>query len=162
MILQMIELLLTFVSPQLLREVIKFVDSGENTNATQSTDKNHNDLVVYSPLWHGILYAALLFAVASTKTLFFAQYNKCMAFIGLRIRTALIGKIYQKSLSLSNTARKSKTVGEIVNLMAVDTERLKELTVYINMIWTSPLQIALAIYFLWDLLGVAVLAGKKL
>lgn len=41
---------------------------------------------------------------------------------------ALIGKIYQKSLNLSNSARKSKTVGEIVNLMAVDTERLRELT----------------------------------
>lgn len=158
MILQLVELMLTFVSPQLLRAVIKFVDSNENTSGTQSADKN----IVYSPMWHGIVYAALLFAVASAKTLFFAQYNKCMAFVGVRIRTALIGKIYQKSLSLSNTARKSKTVGEIVNLMAVDTERLKELTMYINMTWTSPLQIALAIYFLWDLLGVAVLAGKKL
>lgn len=29
------------------------------------------------------------------------------------------------------------------------------------MTWTSPLQIVLAIYFLWDLLGVAVLAGKR-
>lgn len=98
----------------MLREVIKFIESGKNVTATQQpADKIH---IVYSPMWHGIVYAALLFAVASTKTLCSAQYNKCMIFVGVRIRTALIGKIYQKSLNLSNSARKSKTVGEIVSV----------------------------------------------
>lgn len=30
------------------------------------------------------------------------------------------------------------------------------------MTWTSPLQVALAIYFLWNLLGIAVLAGMEI
>lgn len=34
-----------------------------------------------------------------------------------------------------------------------------DLTAYINMLWSAPLQIALALYFLWSLLGPAVLAG---
>lgn len=34
-----------------------------------------------------------------------------------------------------------------------------DLTAYINMLWSAPLQIALALYFLWNLLGPAVLAG---
>lgn len=160
-ILELVGLLLEFASPQLLREIVKFVDSSASVNATQSNDKNHPD-IVYSPMWHGIFYAVLLFIVASIKTLCSAQYNKYMEFIGLRVRTALVGIIYQKSLCLSNTARKSKTTGEIVNLMAVDTMRLKDLTTYINMVWSSPLQIVLAIYFLWDLLGVSVLAGNHL
>ena len=40
-----------------------------------------------------------------------------------------------------------------MNLMSVDAERFMELTTYINMLWSAPLQIALALYFLWDLLG---------
>lgn len=158
-ILEFVEVMLQFASPQLLREIVKFVQS-RGSNATQSIVEQNLQSVVYSPMWHGIFYAVLLFAVATIKTLCAAQYNKHMVLIGLRIRTALVGVIYQKSLCLSNTARKAKTVGEIVNLMAVDTLRLKDLTTYINMVWSSPVQIIFAIYFLYDLLGAAIFAGK--
>lgn len=154
--------MLTFVSPQLLREIVKFVESGGIVSAmnvtARASDENH---YVYSPMWHGVFYAVLLFIVANLQTLFSTQALQLMVLVGFRMRTALIGTIYQKSLVLSNTARKTKTIGEIVNLMAVDTQRLKDLTTYIYMVWTSPLQITLAIFFLWDLLGVAVLAGNK-
>ena len=54
---------------------------------------------------------------------------------------------------MSSSSRKDSTVGEIVNLMAVDAQRFMDLTTYLNMIWSAPLQIALAIYFLYDILG---------
>jgi hypothetical protein len=54
---------------------------------------------------------------------------------------------------MSNTARKETTVGEIVNLMSVDAQRFMDLTAYLNMIWSAPLQIGLALYFLWHTLG---------
>ena len=34
-----------------------------------------------------------------------------------------------------------------------------DLLLFVNMIWASPLQIALAIYFLWQILGPSALAG---
>lgn len=34
-----------------------------------------------------------------------------------------------------------------------------DLTAYINMLWSAPLQIGLAVYFLWGILGPSVLAG---
>lgn len=34
-----------------------------------------------------------------------------------------------------------------------------DLTAYLNMIWSAPIQIALALYFLWNILGPSVLAG---
>lgn len=37
--------------------------------------------------------------------------------------------------------------------------RFMDLTAYISMIWSAPLQIALALYFLWAILGPSVLAG---
>lgn len=133
--------LLTFASPQILKLLILFI-----------RDKEAED-------WKGIFYAVLLFIVASIQTLFLAQYFNRMMFVGLRIRTALVSAIYRKALIMSNSARKESTVGEIVNLMAVDAQRFMDLTAYINMIWSAPLQIGLALYFLWDILGASVLAG---
>ncbi|XP_053672165.1 multidrug resistance-associated protein 1 [Anopheles nili] len=132
--------LLTFASPQILKLIIDFVSGDE-------------------PMWKGLLYAITLFVVAGTQTLLLGQYFNRMFFVGLRIRTALISAIYRKALIISNSARKGSTVGEIVNLMAVDAQRFMDLTTYINMIWSAPLQIGLALYFLWQILGPSVLAG---
>ncbi len=41
-------------------------------------------------------------------------------------------------------------MGEIVNLMSVDAQRFMDLITYINMIWSAPLQVVLALYFLWQ------------
>jgi len=60
---------------------------------------------------------------------------------------------------MSNEARKTTTVGEIVNLMSVDSQRLQDATGYLWMIWSSPLQIAIAMALLWNLLGASTLAG---
>lgn len=82
-----------------------------------------------------------------------------MFIVGMRIRTALVSTIYKKALKISNSARKESTVGEIVNLMSVDAQKFVELTAYLNMIWSAPLQICLSLYFLWYELGPSVLAG---
>lgn len=58
-----------------------------------------------------------------------------------------------QAMKMSSSAKKESTVGEIVNLMSVDAQRFMDITTYINMIWSAPLQIILALYFLWDLLG---------
>ncbi|CAH4037823.1 unnamed protein product [Pieris brassicae] len=132
--------LLMFVSPQLLRLLIGFVESNET-------------------IWKGYLYAVALLACAIAQTLLLAHYFTRMYLVGMRIRTALTNAIYRKSLRISNAAKKDSTVGEIVNLMSVDAQRFLELMAYINMIWSAPLQITLALYFLWGILGPSVLAG---
>ncbi|XP_075974894.1 multidrug-Resistance like Protein 1 isoform X3 [Anticarsia gemmatalis] len=131
---------LMFLSPQLLKLLINFVSSKE-------------------PMWKGYLYAVALLACATVQTMLLAHYFTRMYLVGMRIRTALTSSIYRKSLRMSNAARKESTVGEIVNLMSVDAQRFVELTAYLNMIWSAPLQIALALYFLWGILGPSVLAG---
>ena len=60
---------------------------------------------------------------------------------------------------MSSEARKTSTVGEIVNLMSVDGQRIQEVVGYLWMTWSFPLQICVAIYMLWSLLGASVLAG---
>jgi len=60
---------------------------------------------------------------------------------------------------MSNEARKTTTVGEIVNLMSVDAQRLQDAAGYLWMTWSAPLQICIAVYMLWSLLGACILAG---
>ncbi|VDD89505.1 unnamed protein product [Enterobius vermicularis] len=106
--------LLQFVSPQLLKMLISFIE-----------DKS-------SPMWVGISISLFMFFVALFQSL---------------------------ALSLSNSARKNRTVGEIVNLMSVDTQRFQDMTSFVLLFGSAPLQVLLSIYFLWRLLGVAVFAG---
>ena len=164
-IFELIQVLLTFVSPLLLRKIINFIDSStvkgvDSSNGTLSTTYAINS--DQDPLWHGIFYAILLFVLANTETLFTSQYSQRILLAGLRVHTTLVGAIYRKALCLSNAARKEMTVGEIVNLMFIDADRILNLFPYISELWSAPLRIGLSMYFLWDLLGVSVFAGKLL
>ena len=47
----------------------------------------------------------------------------------------------------------------MVNLMSVDAQRLMDLFMYINIVWSAPLQIIVSLYFLYATMGVSVLAG---
>ncbi|XP_036923546.1 multidrug resistance-associated protein 1 [Sturnira hondurensis] len=133
--------LMMFVGPEILKLLISFVN-----------DKQ-------APDWQGYFYTVLLFVCACLQTLVLHQYFHICFVSGMRIKTAVIGAVYRKALVITNSARKSSTVGEIVNLMSVDAQRFMDLTTYINMIWSAPLQVILALYLLWLNLGPAILAG---
>lgn len=159
--------LFLFISPQILRLIIGFVETPVNNLGVDQKFGNESAVsnstlinVGREPLWHGIFFAFSMFAVTAFQTIFKTHHLHRMSIVGQRIRTALIGAIFKKSLVLSNSVRKESTVGEIVNLMAVDAQRFMDLTENINIIWSAPLQIGLALYFLWQLLGLSVLAGE--
>lgn len=133
--------LLSFANPQILSLLIGF-----------TADPN-------APLWHGMVFAVVFFALAALTALLNGQFQYYCFLVGFRIRTVLISAIYRKALSISNAAKKNTTVGEIVNLMAVDAQRFFELILYLHIIWSGPLVIALCIFFLWEILGVAAITG---
>ncbi|CAL1544374.1 unnamed protein product, partial [Lymnaea stagnalis] len=71
-------------------------------------------------------------------------------------------------LWLDTNGQRSSTTGEVVNLMSVDCQRVQDMMSYTWMIWSIPLQAAislqifLAVYLLWNTLGLPVLAGLGL
>ncbi|KAE8746345.1 ABC-transporter, subfamily C member 06 [Frankliniella occidentalis] len=138
---KLFETTIVFVSPQILSLLITFVEEGDE------------------PVWRGYMYAVLMLLAATFQTLSMTQHNQRMYIVGMRIRTALISAIYRKALRVSNSLRKELTLGEIVNLMAVDAQRFTELMAYINLVWAAPLQIVLALYFLYQTLGISASAG---
>ncbi|XP_077415304.1 multidrug resistance-associated protein 1 isoform X2 [Vanacampus margaritifer] len=133
--------ILMFVGPEILRRLIHFVN---NSSALS---------------WHGYFYTALLFLCTCVQSLILQRYFHVCFITGMRLRSAIVGAVYRKALVISSAARRTSTVGEIVNLMSVDAQRFVDLIAYINMIWSAPLQVILALYFLWQNLGPSVLAG---
>uniref|UniRef100_A0A3Q0SJL6 Multidrug resistance-associated protein 1 n=1 Tax=Amphilophus citrinellus TaxID=61819 RepID=A0A3Q0SJL6_AMPCI len=138
---KLIQDVLMFVGPEILRLLIQFVNDSS------------------APSWHGYFYTALLFVCTSVQSLVLQKYFHVCFVSGMRLRTAIVGAVYRKALVISSASRRTSTVGEIVNLMSVDAQRFMDLITYINMIWSAPLQVVLALYFLWQNLGPSVLAG---
>jgi len=109
--------------------------------------------------WRGYVLAVALFLVNVVQLLVLQQYwTRCYQ-AGMEMRAAAIGAIYDKSLKLSNDARRAYTLGQIVNLVTTDANTLQETLPSLNMAWSMPLQIVLALYFLSQELGLALISG---
>lgn len=55
-----------------------------------------------------------------------------------------------QSLVINSSARRTCTVGEIVNLVSADTQKLMDFVVYFNAVWLAPIEISLCLFFLWQ------------
>ncbi|XP_028827470.1 multidrug resistance-associated protein 1 [Denticeps clupeoides] len=112
-----------------------------------------------APLWKGYFYASLMFLLSCFQSLFNHQYMYTCFTVGMRVKTAVMGLVYRKSLIINSAARRTCTVGEIVNLVSADTQKLMDFVVYFNAVWLAPVEIALSLFFLWQHLGPSALAG---
>ena len=74
-------------------------------------------------------------------------------------RTVSILLLFSQALLLSNVSRKQFSTGEIINVMVTDAQQLMDLMTNINLLWSAPFQILMAVSLLWQELGPAVLAG---
>ncbi|KAG0225249.1 ATP-binding cassette transporter 1 [Mortierella sp. GBAus27b] len=137
--------LLAFLQPVLLREMLRFVMSYKSDNP--------------QPLHRGYTIACLMFASSVSQTTVLHQYFHLCFRTGMHIRAGLVTAIYQKSLRLSNSARQTSTVGEIVNHMSIDAQRIQDLVTYLHVLWSGIFQIVMAMYLLYDTMGWAIFAG---
>uniref|UniRef100_A0A4W4G689 ABC-type glutathione-S-conjugate transporter n=1 Tax=Electrophorus electricus TaxID=8005 RepID=A0A4W4G689_ELEEL len=113
-----------------------------------------------APLWKGHLFAVTLFLLSCLQSLFNHQYMYTCFTVGMRVKTAIMGLIYRKvTLIINSAARRACTVGEIVNLVSADTQKLMDFVVYFNAVWLAPIEIGLCLFFLWQRLGPSALAG---
>lgn len=144
-VLKAVQDVLQFTQPLLLRELMVWVNSYSSGEPM--------------PAYRGTLIAVGMFLTAISQTMFLHQYFQLCFATGMRIRAALVTAIYKKTMVLSNASRQASTVGEIVNHMSVDAQRLMDLCTYFHIVWSGPFQIALALYFLWQTMGPSTWAG---
>ncbi|XDG00923.1 hypothetical protein ABKA04_000538 [Annulohypoxylon sp. FPYF3050] len=138
--------LAAFSQPQLLRYLITFVGS-------------YGEGKVPQPPIKGAAIAIAMFFVACLQTSMIHQYFQLTFVTGMRIKSGLASAIYKKSLKLSNEGRSTKTTGDIVNYMAVDAQRLQDLTQFAQQLWSAPFQITLCMISLYQLVGWSMLSG---
>ncbi|KAK3990185.1 hypothetical protein QBC44DRAFT_395116 [Cladorrhinum sp. PSN332] len=135
-----------FTQPQLLRFLISWAGSYQEGREPE-------------PVIKGAAIALGMFAVAVFQTTMIHQYFQLTFVTGMRIKGGLTSAIYKKALKLSNEGRKSKSTGDIVNYMAVDAQRLQDLTQFAQQVWSAPFQIIICMVSLYHLVGWSMLAG---
>ncbi|XP_071445342.1 ATP-binding cassette sub-family C member 10 [Hetaerina americana] len=130
-----------FFGPLLLNLLVNFIESKAE------------------PIYNGYLYAFGLLAVTLIAALCNAHFNYFMAEVSLKIRAAVISTIYRKTLLLNHTTVSKFSVGEIVNFMSTDTDRIVNSCPSFHAFWSIPFEIAVTLYLLYNQVGLAFLAG---
>lgn len=124
--------ILQFTQPMLLKKLMVWVTSYNSEHP--------------EPAYRGVLIAVAMFLTAICQTMFLHQYFQRCFSTGMRLRAALVTSIYQKTLVLSNASRQKSTVGEIVNHMSVDAQRLMDLCTYFHIGKVSSECVLRAVY----------------
>ncbi|KAL7749286.1 hypothetical protein RI367_005438 [Sorochytrium milnesiophthora] len=143
---RLIALVLTLVSPQIMGNLIEFVQSYRPGASPM-------------PVEAGYFNAALMFLSTLLLAVFTQQSIHCCAQLSIRMRVAYTDLIYRKALRLSVAGKREANIGKVVNLMSTDAPRVTAVINSLNDIWASPATIVFAMYFLWKQLGPASLAG---
>jgi hypothetical protein len=108
----------------------------------------------------GIFYIFLLFMASFGNTLIVGHFFHNMIMMGNRMKISMMQIIFKKSLSLSTTARKSTTVGQMTNLIASNAETFDFALLSLLGVIVLPFRISMTIYMLTRYIGVvATLAG---
>jgi ABC-type multidrug transport system fused ATPase/permease subunit len=135
----------SFLQPQLLRLLMSFVDSYQGQEPQPAT--------------RGAAIALGMFVVSIAQSLCLHQCFQWISQTGIRLKSSLISAVYMKSLRLSNGVRATQSTGNIVNLMAVDCQRVQDASQFGQHLWSAPLQIILCLASLYQLLGYSMFAG---
>ncbi|KAF9962628.1 hypothetical protein BGZ72_000048 [Mortierella alpina] len=138
---------LQFASPMLLQQILIHIDLPNDPNDPRSSREA------------GIALALCLLLVNVVVSMLLGQVFGSISQTAITLRSSYISLIYRKAMVLSPGARKTSTVGEIVNHMSTDAEKLN-----VNLIWAPlwfslPIEISLAVFLLYRLLGWSTFCG---
>ncbi|KAK7450079.1 hypothetical protein BaRGS_00039980 [Batillaria attramentaria] len=134
--------LLQFVNPNVLSALLDYVNNRDSYEG-----------------WVGYVLACSFFVASFTATCIYHQSMHIVLPLGMRVKSSIISAVYGKALTMSHESKRKSTVGEIVNLMSIDCQRVQDATAFLYLTWSAPLTIIIAMYQLWGVLGPASLAG---
>lgn len=139
--------LTAFLQPWLLKALLAFVAAYLDGAQPQTS------------LRPGIYLSLLMFAAAIVQSVCLHQHFERTFSTGMNVRTAVAAEVYKKALKLSSEARSYRTVGDTINLMTVDAQRLQDFCPNGNMLWSGPLQVIICMFSLYKLVGPSMWFG---
>uniref|UniRef100_A0A673XIZ6 ATP-binding cassette, sub-family C (CFTR/MRP), member 9 n=1 Tax=Salmo trutta TaxID=8032 RepID=A0A673XIZ6_SALTR len=109
-----------------------------------------------------VLAVLLFLALVLQRTFLQASYYVTIE-TGINLRGALLAMIYNKilRLSTSNMSMGEMTLGQINNLVAIETNQLMWFLFLCPNLWAMPVQIVMGVILLYYLLGTSALIGAS-
>uniref|UniRef100_A0A8C6Q4Z2 ATP-binding cassette, sub-family C (CFTR/MRP), member 9 n=1 Tax=Nothobranchius furzeri TaxID=105023 RepID=A0A8C6Q4Z2_NOTFU len=153
--------LLGFAGPLCISGIVKYLEEKDK-------DASETYLGVYfmsttELLQNSSVLAVLLFlALILQRTFLQASYYVTIE-TGINLRGALLAMIYNKilRLSTSNMSMGDMTLGQINNLVAIETNQLMWFLFLCPNLWAMPVQIVMGVILLYYLLGWSALIGAS-
>jgi len=131
-IFELIRLVGSFANPLIVREIIVFIQQ-------PTMDFKYGITLAFS-----LCIGAIAVAFGKSHSFHFVMNA------GSMVKGAINAAAFDKSLRLSNSARQRKTVGQIVNIMSADADKLYQNFFSFNSSWSAPLQLGVALYLLYQ------------
>ncbi|XP_073418394.1 ATP-binding cassette sub-family C member 9 isoform X2 [Dendrobates tinctorius] len=157
--------LLGFAGPLCISGIVQHLGSNNATKADQDLPSRPFITVCFLSskefLENNYVLAVLLFlALILQRTFLQASYYVAIE-TGINLRGALLAMIYNKilKLSTSNMSMGEMTLGQINNLVAIETNQLMWFLFLCPNLWAMPVQIIMGVILLYKLLGVSALVG---
>lgn len=100
-----------------------------------------------------IVFNTFLYVIVNHSYLFGLHH------LGMKMRVACSSLIYRKSLKLNQTAMGQTTVGQMINLLSNDVNRFDDAGRNFHYIWIAPLETALIMYLMYNILGITAITG---
>ncbi|XP_072319130.1 ATP-binding cassette sub-family C member 10 [Eucyclogobius newberryi] len=132
---------LTFCGPLLLSSLVNFIEE--------------KDAPVSTGAWcvFGLFASTLLTSLLRNVYVF--QISK----VSLSARAALVSSLYSKALRVCGSGLGGLSLGEVVNLMSTDTDRVVNFFNSFHELWSLPFRFAISLYLLYLQVGMAFLGG---
>lgn len=132
---------LSFAGPLLLSSLVNFMEDETATLATGA--------------WCATGLFATTFFACIFRNIFIFEISK----VALSARAALVSAIYGKALQVSGSSLAGCSLGELVNLMSADADRVVNFCNSFHELWSMPFRFAVALYLMYLQVGVAVVGG---
>ncbi|KAK7315191.1 hypothetical protein VNO77_33726 [Canavalia gladiata] len=109
--------------------------------------------------YEGYVLAISLLFIKILESLSQRQWYFRSRLTGMKVKSLLTTCIYKKLLSLSNAAKLMHSGGEIMNYVTVDAYRVGEFPFWFHQMWTTCLQLCIALVILFNVVGLATISS---
>ncbi|KYO36722.1 hypothetical protein Y1Q_0024384 [Alligator mississippiensis] len=154
--------LLGFAGPLCISGIVQgFQNTSQDNTTTIEKDQSDSYLSSQDFLGNAYVLAVLLFLALILQRTFLQASYYVTTETGINLRGALLAMIYNKilRLSTSNLSMGEMTLGQINNLVAIETNQLMWFLFLCPNLWAMPVQIIMGVILLYNLLGESALVG---
>ncbi|KAL3664796.1 hypothetical protein V7S43_009976 [Phytophthora oleae] len=147
----LVSMLCNLLGPVVLKEVVSSLSA-----LAEEDPEDETPVLQTICFWVMTLFASkVLQALTDNYARFYSEV------IAIKLVASVKTLMFRKTLKLNAEKRRDKSTGAIANMYTSDSDAILDTAFLIHQLWLIPLQIAIVSYMLYDVLGLAALAGMS-